>query len=912
MLGAIRSAIRQSCNSGKSVVAVIFLGMLIAGCSKAETTDGAFDSSRLPRVAGAKEIFASPAVTNFTSPDPVAQTADTLEKALAGGGWQNYIAPNTAYANDPSMRMMSLKKGSQGLSVYISVAPAQNNATSVQYSALPLKTDLPFTKDASNIEYSPERALLTLVTAEPVDKTLDFYRKELGALGWALWSEKTNAKQAADGPSGVVTERGGYAHYITDKDPTVTLVLTLQKADDGKSKVEIKQYPVGILEPLYQANINSDNYNAPQVEVSKLPRLEGAKEVGDRSSADRLVYSVPGSVEATIAATRKLLAADGWKQYVAPMEENSTLLAFKKGRQGLSVSFSGTSGQPGQSSVYYSPTRLNFALAIPDDASAIVFDENRPYLRLVTGGTAEATRDFFQKQLVASGWSPLSATDAAAKWPNAKPGEKATGTLAYYIRGTQRIISLSLQAGENGKTNAEIRVPGFAQPQNIEFDKEVFGFPQPKLFKSAGGTGGDIQREAHAHVPAEVPTVLAFYRRELASRNWKEEAQGAVITPDEVLLNFNSEAGTLALKLGHKYDLTIANLVHQVAKPVAKAEPVARGNSIDAMLKDAQQMMSEAEALSGGKQAQAVPQAGGDPAAPLGVLAGNAAPVPVPDTAEDVEFADGKLEFSSPSSVINNANMVVLNFSKARNSVSFTIMKMGNKTNVSADGSALEAAAAKPATSDKSAAVDSPSQPATADDLIVEEMSGLPLPKRHTLSEGTSTPFFHELNANVPLDLAAVLGFYRGELGKRNWKEETAGAVTGPDKVNLVYTAPEGPALLKLARKDGETTVNLTVKNPDAVAKAGIAPKPNQAKVLFGNINDAEAAITFNGRAIKVAAAAGTKGPDGPALDIAGGKYKYSIKLPGKPVQNDELEIGAGEIWGLMIGPGGVLALRVY
>jgi hypothetical protein len=36
------------------------------------------------------------------------------------------------------------------------------------------------------------------------------------------------------------------------------------------------------------------------------------------------------------------------------------------------------------------------------------------------------------------------------------------------------------------------------------------------------------------------------------------------------------------------------------------------------------------------------------------------------------------------------------------------------------------------------------------------------------------------------------------------------------------------------------------------------------------------------------------------------------IKLPGKPVQNDELEIGAGEIWGLMIGPGGVLALRVY
>ena len=107
------------------------------------------------------------------------------------------------------------------------------------------------------------------------------------------------------------------------------------------------------------------------------------------------------------------------------------------------------------------------------------------------------------------------------------------------------------------------------------------------------------------------------------------------------------------------------------------------------------------------------------PTAALRVLAENKAPVPVPDTAEDVEFdgADGKLEFSSASSlravadfyrsamkeqgwdsrssVINNANMVVLNFAKAGKSVSFTIMRMGNKTNVSADGSALKLASGK-------------------------------------------------------------------------------------------------------------------------------------------------------------------------------------------------------------------------
>ena len=160
------------------------------------------------------------------------------------------------------------------------------------------------------------------------------------------------------------------------------------------------------------------------------------------------------------------------------------------------------------------------------------------------------------------------------------------------------------------------------------------------------------------------------------------------------------------------------------------------------------------------------------------------------------------------SSVINNANMVVLNFTKARKPVSFTIMKMGDKTNVSADGEALKVAGAKPAGGDKTAA-DTPSPAATADDLIVEESGGLPMPKRHTLSEGSKTPFRRELTAKVPLDIKTVLEFYRRELTKLNWKEEAKGAEVAADKATLLFvTADGGPGVLKLGRKDGETTVN--------------------------------------------------------------------------------------------------------
>jgi hypothetical protein len=142
------------------------------------------DTSLLPRVAGAKESFASAATTIYISPDPVRQTAEATSKALAALGWQAYVAPFTARAQNPNMAIMSLKKGPQALNVFITVAPAQANATSVSYTAVALSTDLPFPKDAADIEFDPNRPSLNCITSDAIDRTLDFYRQELGALGW--------------------------------------------------------------------------------------------------------------------------------------------------------------------------------------------------------------------------------------------------------------------------------------------------------------------------------------------------------------------------------------------------------------------------------------------------------------------------------------------------------------------------------------------------------------------------------------------------------------------------------------------------------------------------------------------------------------------------------------------------------
>jgi hypothetical protein len=78
------------------------------------------------------------------------------------------------------------------------------------------------------------------------------------------------------------------------------------------------------------------------------------------------------------------------------------------------------------------------------------------------------------------------------------------------------------------------------------------------------------------------------------------------------------------------------------------------------------------------------------------------------------------------------------------------------------------------------------------------------------------------------------------------------------------------------------------------------------------NPGDVEATVTINRQTVKVAAGAGMKGPDGAIIDLPPGKYKVSAKLPGKPASEDEIEVGANQTWGILVGPGGVLPMQVY
>ncbi|MCA6119836.1 hypothetical protein J6524_33915 [Bradyrhizobium sp. WSM 1738] len=682
------------------------------------------------------------------------------------------------------------------------------------------------------------------------------------------------------------------------------------------------------------------------VDVRTLPRLEGAFEDTSRAQSHNLSYVVPTAVPVTTAAIKKLLAADGWVQFLRPLDEKSSSITFKKAQQGLLVSFTQGPGRPDQSVVNYISERISANVPFPPDAADVVFDQHRPYLGCVAPLALEATLDFFRTEMAAIGWKQLTAADVAARWPGAEFNEMVeNGVRAYYSHADgdgfyrQRPVMLTLQRRGDGRTGVEIRVAPFAL-QGLEADSEMAGLPRPKPTKTAKSLGGSNsdRRQLDVAVIAELPATLAFYRRELSSRNWLEETAGATVTPDNVTLNFSSPEQTATLKLSRKYDLTLVSLTTQMKEAALAARARAKKEADEKFMKDAADMAKQVIAAD---EARRVAQAANLSDAPLRALADSTTPVPLPENAENVKFdgAGGRLEFNSASSVrtvaafyrgsltaqgwkekpsiINQPNMAVMEFSKGRKTLSLTAMQMGPRVRVSADGSALVMANAPESAKTSGASAGK----TIAEALEPDPDSALPVPKQRTMTSigtgkmpGSDAPLRRELEASIPAELNSVLVFYRSELGKRGWQETTEGAITKPDQVRLAFTSPDGPATLKLGRRNGEPMVNLAQKYPAAAAKADVVPKPGQSKLMFGNVGKSDATISINKQTIKVAAGAGGPQPSRPPMiDLPPGKYQYALKIAGGPARNNQIEIGAGDTWGVMIGPGGdVLPLQMY
>ncbi len=610
---------------------------------------------------------------------------------------------------------------------------------------------------------------------------------------------------------------------------------------------------------------------AAELDVQTIPRVPGSTDV--HAFPSTILYTAPASVADTGKVLYDLLTAAGWQRFEAPPYEAQhadvyTQYDMKKGPDAISVYVIMAPAKGNTTSVQYGTYPGTENLPVPKDATEIAYSIRAPHLECLSAQPPEALLDFYRKELTALGW---------ARWtPPASDGAKAQGKAirTHFIKENKDPLLFILDPE---------RRPG----HTIVYLK---GVPHDEMMAE--------------YAPKPKPPVAAETQAAAAPESSSED--------DDEDSDDDSDA---------KFNSMVKDLIDQALQPPKKDKPAEAG-------------------LSNG---------------PLKLSDAFAMPVPVPELSSEIEHeaTKGTLEFKSQAtigaladfyrtqmkpigfkekpSVINSKTMKVLNFSRGKSDeLTFTLMQMGKRTNVSARGDILKTETAKV---EKPVVAEAPAGPAptiempdsdqfnspepstpqlTEKDFEMVDKNGLPLPKPSPSSGTTKSKFQYGIMAGVEASVDTVVSLYRAELQKRGWTETASAAVITPAKAHLVFETKEGPAVLKINRSGPYTNIELTVRQKPLADASGLMPKPGQVKIMFGNMLDDASDITFNKKPFKVKSGERAEDPKGPSIEVPPGKYKFTVKSKGAPAQTDEAEFGADEIWGVLIGPGGGLPLQMY
>lgn len=594
---------------------------------------------------------------------------------------------------------------------------------------------------------------------------------------------------------------------------------------------------------------------ATAFDITAVPRVPGFTDV--IVAGTNVIYVSPETPKATGKALRTLLQAQGWMQFDEPPFEdrddaNFLQQQFIRGADAISVYAVSAPAMNNRTSVQYSLIPLPAALPIPKDATRLGYSTREPHLECFTSQKPAELLDFYAAELGKSGWK---------RWttPNNKEDAESGAVRTHFVNDSGKPLLLSAAPAKDGRTYVYLKA---------------------------------VSNEE----------MMLDYTPKAAAAPLKEDAAPAP-SPQKA----ESDDDT-----GEKFADLVQGLVKEALKPAPKPSPAAQ----------------EAKAET----------------TELAALAGNTAPLPLPETATEIERdgEDGTLEFQSASNVpslaafyraqmkalgwkerrgvLNSDRLTTLDFSKGKDDrLLFTIHNMTQYVSVSIRGDSLKTAEAKPAEESTSNNTTDSAPPAQEDvkqyaleELEVAESAALPVPKPNNAIGSTKSKFLYGASATVQASIQTIVAFYRRELPKRDFKED-AGASISANEAKLIFTTKEGPAVLKVMHKDGQSNIELTVRQKARAEASGMMPKAGYVRVLFGNIEDTPGEITIGGKTFKVKAGEHAEDPkSSPSIELKPGKYAFTVQLKGKPAHKDEAQFGEGEIWGILIGPGGGLPLPMY
>lgn len=280
---------------------------------------GDVDTRQLPKPPDGKLLFGARATSMYVTPKKVPDVAGAVAKELQARGWRPYGPAFAQTADNPDQRSLTFMQRGTGLNVFISVAPAQGNQTSLQYSTTLLDHELPAPPDATDIAFDPQRPHLEFLTRSDAAGLRAFYEQALPPLGYKPREVQSGTTLPFDGADG-------------------SLLLVERQQQGEQTRVKLVYVPPEVVAAAKEPKPTkpAEKPTAPAADVGltarQVPVPKGATELEYDADGGEIRFTSALEVKELADYYRKEFGQRGWKESrdFTVIEKNVGSWEFKK------------------------------------------------------------------------------------------------------------------------------------------------------------------------------------------------------------------------------------------------------------------------------------------------------------------------------------------------------------------------------------------------------------------------------------------------------------------------------------------------------------------------------------------------------------------------------------------------------
>ncbi len=402
--------------------------------------------------------------------------------------------------------------------------------------------DITMPKDATSVEYNKTSKMIKLTSASDVDELAKFFLEELAEKGW----DEAQRPMVTDDTAIIKLSNGN-----------ASLTIFVHKHEDGTDATLVCKGIAWDTVPPSKVAAKKPAKKRSQEPASDSPLADTPgqspddepKPAAPRARAQRIAVADQKQTGATLWAGGKVFKLNYGVAYESKQgDETATeVLLSVKPIAGDKLAALLNNGQDGGGAAGFDPhVKLRY------DAAGKL-----GYLFLYADGLSVNQSNSGENVVKAE----IAVADGRARGKAVmeKPGKLFDNEYRFDVAFDAKL------ANGSSAPAGDVSAPAADELGAEEHD----GLPYPLITTNRSSIGSKYRKSATASVPAALPAVVDFYRRELTARGWKENAAAAKITADSASLAFAGPEGSVLVRLSKEGDGTSANVA---ARYPAKAK----------------------------------------------------------------------------------------------------------------------------------------------------------------------------------------------------------------------------------------------------------------------------------------------------------------------------------------------------